>query len=290
MFGGGKKCPLCSKTVYMAEEVQANGKSYHKLCFKCEACNKLLDSTSLTERGESIFCKNCYTKKFGPEGFGAARVHTKSENPDGATTATLASGGSSGNINSAPRFGGGAKKCPVCNKSVYAAEELQANGKSFHKLCFKCRDCNSLLDSTKVCERGDDLYCKSCYTKNFGPEGFGAARAHTNTGADAQPASSTVGKASSGENLSKPQGITARFGGGAPKCPVCSKSVYAAEKAEANSKSYHKLCLKCNTCNKLLDSTSLNERRDDIFCNGCYSKKFGPEGFGAARAHTQTEA
>lgn len=34
-FGGGNKCGLCQKTVYFAEEVQCEGKSWHKSCFLC---------------------------------------------------------------------------------------------------------------------------------------------------------------------------------------------------------------------------------------------------------------
>jgi len=40
--------------------------------------------------------------------------------------------------------------------------------------------------------------------------------------------------------------------GGAPKCPVCGKSVYAAEMIRFNDQSYHKLCLRCTTCRKSL--------------------------------------
>jgi len=40
--------------------------------------------------------------------------------------------------------------------------------------------------------------------------------------------------------------------GGAPKCPVCGKSVYAAEMVKFNDASYHKLCLRCKTCRKSL--------------------------------------
>jgi len=40
--------------------------------------------------------------------------------------------------------------------------------------------------------------------------------------------------------------------GGAPKCPVCGKSVYAAEMVRFNDASYHKLCLRCKTCRKSL--------------------------------------
>jgi len=40
--------------------------------------------------------------------------------------------------------------------------------------------------------------------------------------------------------------------GGAPKCPVCGKSVYMAEMVKFNEESYHKLCLRCTTCRKTL--------------------------------------
>ena len=42
-WGGGASCPVCGKTVYFAEEVVAEGKKFHKRCFKCSECNKLLD-------------------------------------------------------------------------------------------------------------------------------------------------------------------------------------------------------------------------------------------------------
>ena len=44
---------------------------------------------------------------------------------------------------------GGAPSCPVCEKSVYAAEKVLAIGKSFHRACFKCNagGCNKWLDA-----------------------------------------------------------------------------------------------------------------------------------------------
>lgn len=34
-MGGGAKCGACDKTVYHAEEIQCNGRSFHKTCFHC---------------------------------------------------------------------------------------------------------------------------------------------------------------------------------------------------------------------------------------------------------------
>uniref|UniRef100_I3IX68 Cysteine-rich protein 2 n=1 Tax=Oreochromis niloticus TaxID=8128 RepID=I3IX68_ORENI len=38
------KCPKCEKTVYFAEKVSSLGKDWHKLCLKCDRCNKLLNA------------------------------------------------------------------------------------------------------------------------------------------------------------------------------------------------------------------------------------------------------
>jgi hypothetical protein len=64
------KCAKCDKRVYMAEEVRAANKVYHKLCFKCTSCNKLLEVKTLSDHQGELYCKNCYGKNFGPKGYG----------------------------------------------------------------------------------------------------------------------------------------------------------------------------------------------------------------------------
>ena len=73
----------------------------------------------------------------------------------------------------APKFKPQAPKCAKCQKSVYAAEEVRAANKTFHKLCFKCTSCNKLLETNILTEHQGDLYCRSCYAKNYGPKGYG---------------------------------------------------------------------------------------------------------------------
>jgi len=64
------KCPKCKKSVYAAEEKVAAGQKWHKMCFKCGLCNKLLESTNVAEHEGEVFCKNCHGRKFGPKGYG----------------------------------------------------------------------------------------------------------------------------------------------------------------------------------------------------------------------------
>lgn len=60
-------------------------------------------------------------------------------------------------------------------------------------------------------------------------------------------------------------------------CTKCGKAVYAAELALGAGNKYHKFCLKCNDCGKLLNSTNMVDKDFDLYCRGCYSKAFGPK-------------
>ncbi|CAG8772388.1 15856_t:CDS:2, partial [Racocetra persica] len=63
-------CPRCSKAVYAAEAVMGAGIKYHKLCLRCETCSKLLNSTNMTDREGKLYCTSCYSREFGPKGYG----------------------------------------------------------------------------------------------------------------------------------------------------------------------------------------------------------------------------
>lgn len=191
-FGGGPKCKKCTKTVYKAEEVISEAGTFHKLCFRCSSCNKGLDSFSLTVHDETLFCKSCYGKKFGPKGygFGGGAAGLMSAENDSIKTATdirstapaipptklsVSSDGSGSNKSQSfkENFRPGNDRCPRCNDRVYYAEKVVANGINWHKRCLRCAVCGKTLDSTNLNEHDEEIYCKACYGKNFGPKGFG---------------------------------------------------------------------------------------------------------------------
>ena len=61
---GGDICPRCNKKVYAAERVLGAGSEqpWHQTCFKCNNCNKLLDSVSVTTYQKEVYCKMCHNR------------------------------------------------------------------------------------------------------------------------------------------------------------------------------------------------------------------------------------
>lgn len=178
-------------------------------------------------------------------------------------------------------------RCPRCAKPVYFAEQMLALGKKYHKLCLKCGECNKLLDSYTCTNHEDEIYCKACYGKKFGPKGYGFAGGASGLSMDTgKPFEVTRGNVSSFHQAQaaptlERNGSGGKIGGG-DACPRCNKMVYFAEEARAVGKKWHKMCLSCNNCGKMLDSTTCSDHEGEVFCKACHSKMFGPKGYGFA--------
>ncbi|KAL6259604.1 hypothetical protein P5V15_009521, partial [Pogonomyrmex californicus] len=69
-FGGGLDCRRCGRKVYQAEMQIASGVPYHNICFSCFCCRKPLEPLTYQENGGEIYCKQCYVRNFGPQGYG----------------------------------------------------------------------------------------------------------------------------------------------------------------------------------------------------------------------------
>jgi len=64
--------------------------------------------------------------------------------------------------------------------------------------------------------------------------------------------------------------------GPAPQCPRCQDRVYAAEQVLGpRSIKYHRHCLKCVVCNRLLDSVTLLEHDGEPICHNCHKIHLG---------------
>ncbi|KOC67997.1 Muscle LIM protein Mlp84B [Habropoda laboriosa] len=277
----GEGCPRCGGYVYAAEQMLARGRQWHRECFKCANCSKRLDSVNCCEGPDKdIYCKVCYGKKFGPKGYGygqggGALQSDCYANGEAAPRTTV--------IDTAAIKAPPGKGCPRCGGVVFAAEQVLAKGREWHRKCYKCRDCTKTLDSIIACDGPDkDVYCKTCYGKKWGPHGYGFACGSGFLQTDGL----TEEEISAGRPFYNPDttAIKAPAGQG---CPRCGGMVFAAEQQLAKGTMWHKKCFNCAECHRPLDSMLACDGPDkEIHCRSCYSKLFGPKGFGFG--HTPT--
>ena len=68
------KCEICTKAVYASEFVGASGKAFHKACFRCKTCNKVMNPIDYCTVDGMFFCPTCYKKNVMAAG-GAGKEH-----------------------------------------------------------------------------------------------------------------------------------------------------------------------------------------------------------------------
>merc|ERR1711937_87363 len=70
----------------------------------------------------------------------------------------------------------------------------------------------------------------------------------------------------------------------APRCPACKTSVYPAESVMAMDRTpFHRVCVKCKSCGKTLNTTNLNEHNTQLYCKACYEGLFDAHDYHTAQ-------
>ena len=191
-------CTTCSGTVYAAERAIVRSRIFHTTCLKCTDCGKKMTPGTVELDAESrIFCKIHFQQR---QMAGALTVAA------GGSAALELAGGSNvvasdlgvryeqtkekaKSSAAVAAFGDQkwqekAKKdaCKKCGQTVYAAEKMETewkrkgkqNKQLYHKACFRCLDCNTLLRAGQyeMCLTCDeppraDLLCKAHYAERL---------------------------------------------------------------------------------------------------------------------------
>jgi len=66
--------------------------------------------------------------------------------------------------------------------------------------------------------------------------------------------------------------------GGAPKCEVCSKSVFPMEKLVVDGNVFHKVCFKCHDCKRTLGTGNYAANAGIFYCKNCLLRAFKTKG------------
>ena len=129
-------CRKCQGVVYDLESHHSKAGIYHKVCFKCDSCQKNLDSLSAqyleTQLDNGLFCHRCFEEKFGSI--------TSAPNIYSETAKIIAVD---------------EKGCPRCGGAVFHAEEIIEGGNTYHRKCFSCKTCKKNIASRR---QGENIF------------------------------------------------------------------------------------------------------------------------------------
>ncbi|KAI9300821.1 hypothetical protein BJ944DRAFT_252798 [Cunninghamella echinulata] len=293
VLGGSPNCIRCNKAVYMAEKVIGPGGAWHKNCLTCKECNKRLDSTTLTERNGEAYCKTCYTRQWGAKGYGfaggASFLSTEEKLPreilesQNLLSSSSAISPSQKEVNSTPPPPPALPsslsrpqlptKPALPSRPNLPARSMNNNTITVNSPPPPIPDRSVQKNEVEIKEKEEDHINNVSFIKNES----------TMSRPNLPPRSTTpLSPTKKSYIINQTSYVPKKFNFTVQNdiCTKCRKAVYAAELILGAGNKYHKYCLKCTECGKLLNSTNMQDRNSDIYCRGCYASLFGPKGYG----------
>ncbi|OZJ03948.1 hypothetical protein BZG36_02941 [Bifiguratus adelaidae] len=273
-----------STAVYAAEQTSGPNGIWHKTCLTCAECNKRLDSFLLVERAGEAYCKTCYNRKWGPKGFNQAGG-TETKMPAEILAAANLQSGSSFGASAPPdqeaTFSQPEAQTPPAPSSQQFQRTIPQSKPTQPPILPKRPKATNNMPSNVSTASSTNSFTTVPSPYNAKPKAYGGSAPIS----EADASSVRVNSNKTGDRyLSSISGTgyvpkKMNFQVATEKCAKCGKTVYAAEQVLAAGKKYHKLCLKCCRCNKLVDSSTMVDKDQDIYCSACYTKEYGPRGF-----------
>ncbi|CAI8032732.1 Paxillin [Geodia barretti] len=172
-------CAACSQPI-RGPYATAMGRSWHPEHFVCTSCQKQLQNTMFVFEEESIFCENCYAKKFaktchschksivGPC-ITAQDLSWHQEHFVCSRCRTDLSQGEGFNMEAGELFCGGCygesygATCGGCGSRI-GGDQLwvEALDQQWHSHCFTCTSCRNPLEGGSFFAKLGRPYCKNC--------------------------------------------------------------------------------------------------------------------------------
>ncbi|XP_060612032.1 four and a half LIM domains protein 1 isoform X1 [Anolis sagrei] len=180
------RCKGCLKPIVAGDQnVEYKKTVWHKDCFTCDQCKKVIGTASFFPKGDEIYCVTCHEHKF-------AKTCVKCKN-------AITSGGVAYQdrpyhaecfvcATCSKKLGGQrftavedlfycvdcyknfvAKKCSGCKNPITGfgkgTNVVSHEGQSWHEYCFNCKKCSIPLANKPFVFHAEQIYCPPCAKK-----------------------------------------------------------------------------------------------------------------------------
>lgn len=166
--GTQQKCKACEKTVYVVDQLTADGSVFHKACFRCHHCNGTLKLSNYSSFEGVLYCKPHFDQLF-------KRTGSLDKSFEGTPKAVKNEKLNDGEIKTPNRvsamFSGTQEKCLACGNTVYPIEKVSVEGVGYHKACFKCMHGGCVISPSNYIAIEGRLYCKHHHAQLFKEKG-----------------------------------------------------------------------------------------------------------------------
>ncbi|KAH7423252.1 hypothetical protein KP509_12G046700 [Ceratopteris richardii] len=167
--GTQQKCKACDKTVYVVDQLSADGSVFHKACFRCHHCKGTLKLSNYSSYEGTLYCKPHFDQLFKLTG---SLDKSFESTPKSSKASDLDSEGESRTPSKfSSAFAGTKEKCVACGKTVYPIEKISVDGMQYHKSCFKCCHAGCSLSHSNYITHEGRLYCRHHHAQLFRERG-----------------------------------------------------------------------------------------------------------------------
>ncbi|KAJ6814567.1 LIM domain-containing protein WLIM2b-like [Iris pallida] len=167
-----EKCKVCEKTVYIMDQLAADGASYHKSCFKCNHCKGTLKLGNYSSMEGVLYCKPHFDQLFKESGNFNKNFQSREASSSTAKSAEkLTPELTRSPSKAAGMFSGTQEKCATCGKTAYPLEKVTVEGQAYHRSCFKCSHGGCAITPSSYAALEGILYCKHHFSQLFKEKG-----------------------------------------------------------------------------------------------------------------------
>lgn len=154
------KCTACEKTAYLVDKLTADGRVFHKACFRCHHCKGTLKLGNYNSFEGVLYCRPHFDQLFKRTGsldksFEGTPKVVKPDRPVESENGSKVSS----------MFAGTRERCFGCGKTAYPIEKVTVNGTAYHKTCFKCSHGGCTISPSNYMSHEGKLYCKHHHTQ-----------------------------------------------------------------------------------------------------------------------------
>ncbi|KAG0221536.1 hypothetical protein BGX31_009753 [Mortierella sp. GBA43] len=258
IMGTITKCNKCQKVI-ANKSIRFSGSNYHPQCFTCSHCDKVLNSASrFFEVDGQVECEKCCDERdnvrLPPKVVPAPR--NTDHFPMSVVVPSMDNNNRRGSVPLEPSG-------PASGKVVDDNLSRSGSGSSYGSLVNANGKANNTPGSPTLSSPGSAINLLNSQDQHESG----------NTSPVVMMASPLVKRNTPLTSFFSSRTSPLPKFGGTVNCPRCSLAVGVMDQVPGpKNEKWHKKCLNCVGCKKVLDSSALTRGPGEVFCRGCYNK------------------